>query len=381
MNCSNGWTREFIDNSLSKAFRTNELKKHREDILVDREKSMLPSTMPLVEIEISKRIIKDEIHMLQNEKQELFNKIKKIDEEINIKFHTLNLRKPQTLDVVKIYQRQCPSNDCRGFLHNWKCSLCNIKVCLTCHSIKLDDEHVCIDDDIATAKLIVKDTKNCPNESCRAPIFKIEGCSQMFCTKCHTSFDWRTCEIITNQNTIHNPHFYAWIREQNNGVVPRNPLDNNCDGLPTIWNVIDFLKRKNIKLDLNKYHRGIQHILYHEIPYHPVLIVGGDNFINLRIKYIMKEISFDDWKRELQRIEKKNEKNIAFRYIFEMFTNIGIDMFNKIIRTNTKDEITVIINEFDALRKYFNENILKLYKRFDSRPKAIDDEWIFVNII
>jgi hypothetical protein len=36
----------------------------------------------------------------------------------------------------------------------------------------------------------------------------------------------------------------------------------------------------------------------------------GDNFINLRIKYIMKEISFDDWKRELNALRKKNEKNI-----------------------------------------------------------------------
>jgi hypothetical protein len=380
MNCSNGWTREFIDNSLSKAFRTNELKKHREDILVDREKSMLLATMPLVEIEINKRNIKDEIDVLHLERHAISNKIKEIDDEINMKIHKLNINKPSTVDITKVYQRQCPNNECRGFLCNWKCSLCNVKVCLHCHCIKEDDDHVCNDNDIATAKLILKDTKYCPNESCRVPIFKIAGCSQMFCTKCHTSFDWRTCEIITNQETIHNPHFYAWVREKNNGQIPRNPLDV-CGGLPTIWNIIDFLKRKNLKLDISKYHRGIQHILYHEIPGHPVNLVGGDIFTSLRIKYIMKSLSFDDWKRELQRIEKKNEKNIAFRYIFEMFTNVGIDIFNQIIIKDTKDEIVSLTNELDTLRKYFNENIYKLYKRFDSKPKEIDTDWVFNNII
>ena len=79
MKCFVGWTREFIDSSLSKAFRAGELKKHREDILVDREKSMLPATMPLVEIEINKRNIKMEINDLQKEKIELVEKIRKID--------------------------------------------------------------------------------------------------------------------------------------------------------------------------------------------------------------------------------------------------------------------------------------------------------------
>jgi hypothetical protein len=58
----------------------------------------------------------------------------------------------------------------------------------------------------------------------------------------------------------------------------------------------------------------------------------------------MKEISFDDWKRELNALRKKNEKNILD--IFWNVTNINSIWFNKIIRTNTKDEIKVIINEF-----------------------------------
>lgn len=383
MKCFVGWTREFIDSSLSKAFRAGELKKHREDILVDREKSMLPATMQLVEIEINKRNIKIEINDLQKEKIELVEKIRKIDEKINEKWYNLNRNRPKTIESLVIYQKPCPNDDCRGFLSNWKCGMCDVKVCSHCHCIKNkdNDDHECKEDDLATAKLLAKDTRYCPNESCRVPIFKIEGCSQMFCTKCHTAFDWRTGEIIKNQSTIHNPHFYAWLREQNGGIIPRNQVDV-CGGLPTIWNIIDTLKRRGIILDMSKYHRGIQHILYYEIPGHPVNLVGGEIFTNLRIRYIMKDISLDEWKRELQRIEKKNEKNIAFRYIFEMFTNVGIDMFNQILRPDcVKSDIIKIIEELEALRKYFNENIIKLYKRFDSRPKHIDKDWVFTTYI
>jgi hypothetical protein len=61
-----------------------------------------------------------------------------------------------------------------------------------------------------------------------------------------------------------------------------------------------------------------------------------------------------------------------------MFTNVGIDMFNQVLRPDcVKSDIVKIIEELEALRKYFNENIIKLYKRFDSRPKHIDKDWIF----
>jgi hypothetical protein len=382
MKCNVAWTREFLDSSLSKAFRTGEFKNHRENILVDREKSMLPSTMPLVEIEIKKRVYKNEINDLQKEKLELLAKVREVDQKINERYIIINRNRPQSVEEIKVYQRPCPNGECRGFLSNWKCSICDAKVCSHCHSIKSEnDDHECKDDDLATAKLLAKDTRYCPNESCRVPIFKIEGCSQMFCTKCHTAFDWKTGVIVKNQETIHNPHFYAWIREQNNGVVPRNPLDNICGGLPTIWTIIDSLKRRGIKIDISKYHRGLQHIYHYEIPAHPVNLVGGEIFTNLRVSYILNELSLDNWKKELQKIEKKNEKNIAFRYIFEMFTNVGIDMLNHILRPDSvKSDVDKLINEFDALRIYFNDNIYKLYKRFDSKPKYLDKNWDFITI-
>jgi hypothetical protein len=39
----------------SKAFITNDFKKHRENLLLEREKSLLPATIPFVEEEVRKR--------------------------------------------------------------------------------------------------------------------------------------------------------------------------------------------------------------------------------------------------------------------------------------------------------------------------------------
>ena len=52
-----------------------------------------------------------------------------------------------------------------------------------------------------------KDTKPCPH--CGTMIFKISGCSQIFCVDCHTAWDWNTSKIITG--VIHNPHYYEFL--------------------------------------------------------------------------------------------------------------------------------------------------------------------------
>ena len=74
-----------------------------------------------------------------------------------------------------------------------KCGLCGIFVCGKCHAIKLEDEngskieHVCNKDDVESVTLKKKETKSCPG--CGTAIYKIAGCSSMFCTHCNTPFN------------------------------------------------------------------------------------------------------------------------------------------------------------------------------------------------
>ena len=66
------------------------------------------------------------------------------------------------------------------------------------------------------------DTKPCPQ--CATPIHKIEGCYQMWCTKCHTTFHYRTLEIL--HETIHNPHYVQWIQQNPGAGDGDDPMDN-----------------------------------------------------------------------------------------------------------------------------------------------------------
>jgi hypothetical protein len=96
----------------------------------------------------------------------------------------------------KQFIRKCPVTDCRGFLSTrWKCDVCENYICIDCNEIKKGDDHVCDPNAVETMKLLKSDTKPCVK--CGAMIFKISGCSQMWCPDCHTAFDWNTGKIVS----------------------------------------------------------------------------------------------------------------------------------------------------------------------------------------
>jgi len=166
--CDRTWTRKFISNKFPKSFINNELKEHREDVLLQQEIALLPETQPFVEEEIRKENINNEILTLRRRQFEIENQI------ITLRSNLYN----RTVTERREFIRECPDEECRGFLSTaWKCGICEKWTCPDCHEIKghnRDSDHICDPDNIATAQLLSKDTKPCPK--CRTSIFKIDGC-------------------------------------------------------------------------------------------------------------------------------------------------------------------------------------------------------------
>jgi hypothetical protein len=253
--CGKEWTRKQIATAFTKTFINGKWKQNREKVLFDRQLALLPATQHLVEEQVRQE------HMNLYRKQ--FRELKIFMRATHIERQTMTLsiyypllkdtkeetdnalwiRYGQLHDIIvsalhekkpiqkerNVFVRACPDENCRGFLSTqWKCGICEQYSCPECHIVKgktRDCDHTCNPDDVATAKLLAKDTKPCPN--CGTGIFKICGCDQMWCTQCRTAFSWKTGTVETN---IHNPHYYEWMRRNNNGVVPRNPGDNGrCD--------------------------------------------------------------------------------------------------------------------------------------------------------
>lgn len=223
MSCRVKWNRDFMMNHFEKTYISNDYRVYRENILFEKEMGLLPMTQPHVEKAITVEKLEEEYKEIVKESEEIQRKLAKKRNEIN------EIEKGKDVERRK-YVRKCPKNDCQGFLsQNLKCEICNSWVCGECREIKgttRDTEHTCHPDILETVKLLASDTKPCPK--CSSMIYKIEGCSQMFCTECHTAFDWNTLRIETG--VVHNPHYFEWLRTRNNtnGLIERNPNEILC---------------------------------------------------------------------------------------------------------------------------------------------------------
>lgn len=117
----------------------------------------------------------------------------------------------------------CPQ--CRKIIQNQSCSTCSIRVCETCFQpIQDSPPHTCHD---FSMQFIAKHCHPCPQ--CQSWIEKEDnGCDQMFCTQCFTTFSWATLSIASEDDVHHNPHYYEWKRNQSD--LTRHMRDNPCKG-------------------------------------------------------------------------------------------------------------------------------------------------------
>ena len=108
--------------------------------------------------------------------------------------------------------RPCPSASCHGTVcaPDWTCVACRRKACASC-TAAAHDGAPCAADAVATAAMLVSDdVRPCPG--CGTGVSKVEGCRHMWCTGCHTTFDWVTGAQI--RAPVGNPHLLDWMVER-----------------------------------------------------------------------------------------------------------------------------------------------------------------------
>jgi hypothetical protein len=213
-------------------------------------------------------------------------------------------------------------------------------------------------------------------------IFKIDGCNQMYCVDCHTAWDWKTGRIEVG--VIHNPHYYEFLRKQNNGIIPRNPGDNPfCTELPA-YNVLRLhfmvnaiVLPREIDFEIENIHRLIEHIDHVELrPYN--YNHTNDTFKNERVLYLLNELSEQNFKKILQQREKRNDKLKEFLQVYQMFVDVCTDTLSKILEAKNSDEVIVHTQVFHPLTKYFNESLGGIAKRYKCVYPGITNDYYFV---
>jgi len=379
--CNREWTRQFMSSQFTAVFLNKKFKSHRENVLYERERALLPSTQPLVEREYAIVKLRTEMAKLRDEIQEKYVLL----HSMQTKSYELMRRPIRAVESETRFEfvRGCPDSNCRGFLSTqWKCGICEQWACNQCHQLKgatRDVEHTCNPDDVATAQLLSQNTKPCPK--CHTGIYKLEGCNQMFCTQCHTGFDWRTGQIQTN---IHNPHYFEWLRR--NGAATDNQPIAQCNELThnTFTEFRNLLTRKHAnhpesqrtRQMLETVVRNTIHLRHVEMDrYRPANYEHKNR--DLRVQFMMNQLDEDRFKTLLQQNEKRTEKKREIYNVLEVLMNTITDILFRFLahlRESAPGTYqTVILDEIGPIVTYVNEQLADIGRTYKSRMRTFDN--------
>ena len=383
LHCRVNYTDVTLQDICTKTYLHDTYFKHRQEVLINRERAMLPALQDAATEERKQRDREKDVTRINNEinvlKLELngihieyyncsteyrqLRKDKLPHEECLQRLNAINDRilqynaristmKHEVYDIrttryrvagqeekkeeeKRKFIRRCTRAGCQGFLSTaWKCGLCewySCHKCFTTKGLEHDAEHECKKEDVETAELIKKDCKPCPN--CGEFIEKSSGCDQMYCITCQTPWSWNTGKIVTS-GPIHNPHYYEWMKRNGNAPL-RNPADVPCGGYPGAWELRRMPRgtHKRYSHPFYEFHR-----ICHEIQeistrnYRSHMDQATTHGIN--IKFLLGDYDEKQWGRYLAINEKKRKRDAELQEIFAAFRMVAVELINRVQNYN-----------------------------------------------
>lgn len=461
MNCRTGWSGEFLNAHLTKNFVKGAWRDHKKKMLMNREKAVLPNFQKyasaqkkMIELKpiLEKLAIEDtvatnkmykhqsilngmpsrylevpldkyeeveqncdlqynEYIQIHKEFVKLHIKYLNINTEYNLYSNIYNDSGSKTEVEKKEFIMKCVKDGCRGFLSQaYKCELCSTYVCKDCMIVKKDkndETHVCKKEDIDTVSMIRKETKPCPK--CGIRISKIDGCDQMWCTAegCGTAFSWNTGKVING--IIHNPHYYEWMRRNNNGVAPRNHGDMPCGGFPDYYSISTPLRTLGLTntyygvLGGNPLSKAVSlifaiHRCFIDIQEYriPLYNIARNNmmFKEFHVNFLIGNITEEKWVQSIFMKELNIEKKQAVLTVLQTFLAAGQDIFRGIVTQlnelqqkkvlNRTFVVTIdnfknindILTQFEELRNYINKSLVKMGEDVSTPVPQFNQHWI-----
>jgi len=400
MNCRKDWGREFVMEQFDRKWVNTYFLKHMGRLLMEQEKLLLPETQQeasyvskikslstkMLSLPTNARLRKknseDYLKALENKREERKALIEEINElkKLTVTYGNANTNKSQTnTSSQKIkYILKCPYDDCRGFISSdYICGTCERTICKSCHIClhSTSEKHKCKKDDIKSAASIINETKPCPK--CMTPIWRSSGCAQMFCTQCHTAFDWNT--LIIDNGIIHNPHYYEYLANTNhtNNINIENIA---CGDLPRLHMIlqqiphstpVNWIQRRSVA---GMYQR-VMHLREIVLPLYETDRVK-DNF-DLRVKFLNQEFDEDTWIIKLINRDKKRMHNKAMKDLIQMLIIVIEDFIRQLYVDISK--IDMILNQFsNQLTQYCKDSIERIQA---IHGKSINDYQVHIRII
>lgn len=260
----------------------------------------------------------------------------------------------------------CSMNDCRGFIRTkgFKCNICSTKFCNKCMAVK-DDGHQCKEDDISSFKMIKSECKPCP--SCKALIYKIDGCNDMFCVVCKTPFSWRTGKSISGR--FHNPHHAEWIASMRD----QHSVNDQCD------------RNRFYRMNIREYHPIIKDYIDHtmhlqnsELPNYET--TNDDKVLEQRVMYLLGMISKEAYTDKMKKMKKSMDYKKEICDLITSYVNIMTGLFD--ILEQSPNRITETLKR-DAIQKGYpviqNDKVGYNYEMFAKDIQRFTEEFRTTN--
>lgn len=407
MFCRVHWDRMFLGRVLTATFVHKEYKAHRERILYEREKCLLPNAMILLESEARVTEWETELRanaqlqrQLQRRAYTLQNMIRRQE---GLKYRMMTgqtpLRRQQDrqgdattaqagatdgdneaqAESTPHYQRPCVYDSCHGYINaqTGVCLACKHTTCVKCNTIVASRPHECQPQDIEAWTIIRQSTRPCPG--CSTRITKLSGCSQMWCPQCHTAFNWTTGRIETG--AVHNPHYYEWMFNGAQGQRIQARCVENNDGQDTLISLRLLLNKINHLPDCTR-HQAEQLSRFHNQTLHFQRVeVRSETEVQramtfkrneIRLRFLKNELPEKEFCVKVQRLEKAQSKKLEHNRILSTYVAISCDVFRHFV-TQTDDtvEVDIILQELKTARQIANDAIQELNKSYSSHLSLI----------
>jgi len=407
MNCHHLWPREFLDDHLSRTWREGELRHHREKILFDRERSLLPATQPHVEIEIQKRAYAAEVAALNVQESHLQEMLKDVwkkiadaaespalyvqESHLVAMLHDVQAKRTSRLDYIRdgptvaeakeakeksLFIAACPTESCRGFLSTaYKCGTCATQFCSGCRERKVKGiEHACDPALVATIAAIVKDSRPCPR--CGTAISKVSGCDQMYCTQCDTPFSYERGTVING--IIHNPHYFERLQKLKTSVAANAAAaQTGCNGWPDFRFLPAHIHANPLFGTLFRNAAHVSDVTLRGMPTTQTVI---DNR-KLRVRYLMNELDEKTFKQLIQQRDRTRQRELEIRAVLELFVITVMEFFNDRATLADTAKTTAALTTLQAqMETTMNVPLRAIGERYNSRVPFINTAACYIDI-
>jgi len=192
-----------------------------------------------------------------------------------------------------VFKKKCFTPECRGYIFDESCLVCEKMYCHKCNAEKTDEDHECKKNDLESASYLRQNCKNCPK--CNTFVFKVDGCDHMFCVACKCFFSWNTLTVFNK--AVGNPDYYRYIRDNNLSTkdFDVNPAECEDNVFFDIINQNEFTKSNEMFKELLNF---IGHFDFVNEQLAALVSQNNRSLKNIQVEYVVDFIDYNNAVKE-----------------------------------------------------------------------------------